>query len=226
MIILKKDNKKKNSFFFYKFLLTYFIVSLLVVTIFFSFIFTSTAFKKKTSYYLDLVSQAGRIEYIYIFNIGFKIIKSFFSNLDYINIEIQFDDVLKLEEHRELSIKRKSLGDSDLIPEVNSRVIYNNKRADSSIRLKGERMIHFQDKKNSSYRVKLDKDNYIFGVKKFSLQKPRVRNYIHEWIYYEMIGDFDLIKPIYNFINLEINGSNQGLYVFEEGFRKRINRKK
>lgn len=222
MIILKKDNKKKNSFFFYKFLLTYFIVSLLVVTIFFSFIFTSTAFKKKTSYYLDLVSQAGRIEYIYIFNIGFKIIKSFFSNLDYINIEIQFDDVLKLEEHRELSIKRKSLGDSDLIPEVNSRVIYNNKRADSSIRLKGERMIHFQDKKNSSYRVKLDKDNYIFGVKKFSLQKPRVRNYIHEWIYYEMIGDFDLIKPIYNFINLEINGSNQGLYVFEEAFGKEL----
>ena len=45
------------------------------------------------------------------------------------NIEIQFDDVLKLEEHRELSIKRKSLGDSDLIPEVNSRVIYNNKKA-------------------------------------------------------------------------------------------------
>ena len=46
--------------------------------------------------------------------------------------------MIKLEEHRELSIKRKSLGDSDLIQEVNSRVIYNNKRADSSIRLKGE----------------------------------------------------------------------------------------
>ncbi len=137
-------------------------------------------------------------------------------------MEIQFDDILKIEEHRELSIKRKSLGDSDLIPEVNSSVIFDNKRLDSSIRLKGERMTHFKDKKNSSYRVRLDNDNYIFGVKKFSLQKPRVRNYIYEWIYYEMTGDFGLIKPIYNFINLEINGSDQGLYVFEEAFGKEL----
>lgn len=222
MIILKKELKKKKTSFFHKFLIFYFISSLVIISVFFSFLFTLTAFKKKASYYLDLVSQAGRIEYIYIFNIGFKVVKNYFSNLDNINLEIQFDDVLKIEEHREKSIKLKTLGDSDLIPEVNSKLIYNNKRIDSSIRLKGERMIHFQDKKNSSYRVKLNKDNYIYGIKKFSLQKPRVRNYIYEWIYYEVVGDLNLIKPIYNFINLEINGSSQGLYVLEEAFGKEL----
>ena len=30
----------------------------------------------------------------------------------------------------------------------------------------------FEKKKTTSYKIELDKENYIFGLKKFSVQKP------------------------------------------------------
>ena len=75
-------------------------------------------------------------------------------------------------------------------------------------------------KKYSSYRIDLKREGRIFNVKKFSLMKPRARNYIHEWIFHELVGEGGLIKLKYKFVNLEINGKDEGLYVFEEGFGK------
>ena len=50
--------------------------------------------------------------------------------------------------------------------------------------------------------------------------KPRARNYIHEWIFHELAGEEGLVKLKYKFVDLKINGKEQGLYVFEEGFGK------
>ncbi len=64
----------------------------------------------------------------------------------------------------------------------------------AKIIIKGDRAMHWKDPKASSYKINLRKENRIFGIKKFSLQKPRIRNYAHEWIYHQMSKDFDLIK--------------------------------
>ena len=58
--------------------------------------------------------------------------------------------------------------------------------------------------------------------KKFSFIKPRLRNYIHEWLFHEFSAKGNLIKLNYNFFYLFINGSNQGLYVLEENFGKEL----
>ena len=63
-------------------------------------------------------------------------------------------------------------------------------------------------------------------MKKFSFIKPRLRNYIHEWLFHELASEKNLIKLNYEFVYLSINGSKQGLYVLEENFGKRINREK
>ena len=91
---------------------------------------------------------------------------------------------------------------------------------DSNVRLKGARKIHYNEKKNLSYKVKINNEEKIFGLRKFSLQKPRARNYAHEWLFHELISETDLIKIKYKFINLSVNGSKQSLYVVEEGFDK------
>ena len=52
----------------------------------------------------------------------------------------------------------------------------------------------------------------MFGISKFSLQKPRIRNYIHEWIFHQLSKDFDLIKLKYEFLNLSINGEDMGSF--------------
>ena len=50
--------------------------------------------------------------------------------------------------------------------------------------------------------------------------KPRARNYIHEWLFHELLAEGKLITLKYDFLNLKINGKNEGLYVLEEGFDK------
>ena len=77
-------------------------------------------------------------------------------------------------------------------------------------------------KKTTSYKIELDKENYIFGLKKFSVQKPSIRNYVHEWIFHKLAEDFGIIKLTYKFIQLYVNGENYGLFVVEEGFGKEL----
>ena len=57
---------------------------------------------------------------------------------------------------------------------------------------------------------------------KFSIQKPIVRNYVHEWIFHKLAEEFDIIKLKYEFINLYVNGEDYGLFVIEEGFGKEL----
>ena len=57
-------------------------------------------------------------------------------------------------------------------------------------------------------------------MEKFSLQTPRMRNYAHEWIFHELLGELGLIKLNYIFLDLSINGSDSNLYVLEEDLIK------
>jgi len=215
-IVKKKTKKIKN------FLISYFILTSLVGIIFLTLFFTSYAVKVKTFKALDYLSKAGRIEYIYIFDIAFNALKSNFYKLDKIDIEIKFEDTVVLEKERDTAIKNKSLGLKDKLTKINVVVKHKNKKIKSKIRLKGDRQIHFVKKKHSSYNVYLDNDKYIYGVNNFSIQKPGVRNYIHEWIFNEMMGDLGVIKQKYEFFELYINGTSNGLYAFEEKMGKEI----
>jgi hypothetical protein len=215
-IVLKKSSKKR------KFLILYFILTSSVGVLFLIFFLTSYTVKKKTLAALDYLSKAGRIEYIYIFNIAFDAFKSNFYELDKMEIDIKFDDIVILEKEREQAIKNKSLGLKDNLTKITAFVKHENKKIKSKIRLKGDRQMHFVKKKHSSYNVYLGKDKYIYGVNKFAIHKPGLRNYIHEWIFNEMMGDFGLIKLKYEFFELYINGTSNGLYAFEEKMGKEI----
>jgi len=190
--------------------------------VFLVFIFTSSTFNKKINIFLDYFSKAGRFEYLYVFNIGFDALKSNFYDLERLDLEINFKDILKIENYRKTAIQNKTLGNSENIPIINGNLLLNSKKIRAELRLKGERPIHFEEKNKSSYKIKLKKNNFILGVNKFSLQKPRVRNYIHEWLFHEMVGEEGLIKIKYEFLDFYINGSSQGLYVLEEAFGKEL----
>ena len=222
-MIIKKDGKKKKFFsLFQKVLLLNFFFSLILGTLLLISLFTSWNFSKKTYTYLDYLAQAGRIEYLNILNIGYQAFIGNFHQLDKINLNIDFKNTLKLENFRKESLEKKSLGSSGEIPRFKAIIGFDNKKIKSSIRLKGERPIHYNDNKKLSYKVEIKGKNNIFGLKKFSLQKPRVRNYLYEWVFLEMVGDFNLIKIKYKFIDLDVNGSSHGVYVVQEAFGKEL----
>ena len=56
----------------------------------------------------------------------------------------------------------------------------------------------------------------------FNLQKPRARNYLHEWIFHKLCEELELVSIKYNFLKLNKNGENKGLYVIEESFSNEL----
>jgi hypothetical protein len=223
MIIKKEIRKKKSNFFsFTKFLYFYFSISLVIISIILTAFYQSHFFSKEKNKFLDYLSKAGRYEYLYLPQIAFKAIKSTFYTLEKVNLELPFAELVIIEKLRKDSISNGRLPPTDKMPKIKANVIFKEKKYGTDIRLKGDRKEHFIDKEKSSYKLELDKNQYIFGIKKFSLQKPRIRNYIHEWIFHELSGQQNIIKVKYDFIDLYINGEKKGLYVIEEGFGKEL----
>jgi len=218
----KKEKKKINFYWFNKFLYFYFFTSIIVASIFMIAVFQSQIFKNKRNTLLDYFSKAGRYEYLYLPQIAFKAIKSNFYKLEKLDLKISFENTLILENLRNKSILSGSLPPADKMPKIKTKIVFNQKEFSADIRLKGDRKAHFIDREKSSYRLELDRNQHLFGIKKFSLQKPRVRNYAHEWIFHELSSEQGIIKIKYDFINLSINGDDKGLYVIEEGFGKEL----
>lgn len=222
-MILKKDSKKiEKKKFFNVFLRLYFFLTFAVAFLFIIFFITSHKVHTTTYKILDHLSKAGRIQYIHIFEIAFAALKSPFYDIDKIDFEIDFDNIVTIENDRKKAIENKHLGLKDNLSKVRAVIKHNGESSRARIRLKGDRQLHFNKKKHSSYNVYLPRGKYIYGVKNFGIHKPGIRNYIHEWIFIEMTGDFEMIKPKYSFFNLFINGESQGLYAFEEKMGKEV----
>tara|TARA_Y100000590_G_scaffold402256_1_gene487878 strand:+ start:510 stop:2144 length:1635 start_codon:yes stop_codon:yes gene_type:complete len=218
-----KKNKKKTSL-FYK----YYFFSTIIIFFSLSIIFFNSGF---WNYYkLKLIPRLeayGILNYSKLPNVIFLKIKGHFTKVEKIFIEISPTELNKIEAERQKVIKEtndKKIANNSTFEFNNykSKIIYNNKSYNANIRLKGDRIVHWNEKNKSSYRINIRKNETIMGLKKFSLQKPRVRNYIHEWIFHELNSENGLIKLKYDFINLYINNKDMGIYVVEEFFTKHI----
>jgi hypothetical protein len=137
-----------------------------------------------------------------------------------INLEVKQKNFRKLEH----AVETDKVNDEGMRREVQVKA---NVRIDDSvfpvkIRVKGDRKVHWAQSDRWSYRVQVRGENTIFGMKKFSLHRPVTKNYIHEWIFHQMLKVENLINLRYNFVTLKVNGKNRGIYVIEEHFEKRL----
>jgi len=213
MILKGLQNEKKKSL-TYRFLFIYFtftlIFSLIVFILFLNLGFTHQLKKS----FIQKIHQNGIYNYKYIPNILYLIIKNPISRFDILSLDISQKNILILENNRNEKIKNKEIE----YKIAKAKILNNNEYLNVSIRLKGDRSIHYENNKNSSYKINLKKDNFYNSMRSFSIQKPRIRNYVNEWIFHEMGEELNLVKLKYDFIKLKINGENKGLYVTEEGF--------
>ena len=231
MKIKYKTNTKLNFLnnilsknFFYK---SYFFLTVFCF-IFFCFIFFQTGiWENKKKEFFERAHLNGIINYIYFPEIFYYKINSIFEKQNKISIDMNQKNVIKIENNRKNILD--FLGDEQkefkhIVPfdEASSFIIYKNKRLKSDIRLKGDRRIHFEDKLNSSYRLDIKKEEVFDGMSKFSIQKPRIRNYLNEWIFHELLGEGGLVKLNYDFYNFYLNGNFLGYYSIEESFGKAL----
>ena len=223
MIIRSKIKKPKtgiNST--YRFLKYYFFLSVSLFLIFIFLVLQTGYWGNYKKIFLDRLYVSSYNNYLKIPQIIPQIIYGYFIKIPEINININFKNRLILEEDRK-SVTRiggDNSGMSYNFIEVPASIQFNKQIHKVDLRLKGDRNIHFNEKNKASYKIELDNNKKILGLNKFSLMKPRARNYIHEWLFHELMQVGDLIALKYKFINLKINGDSNGLYVLEEGFDK------
>ena len=89
------------------------------------------------------------------------------------------------------------------------------------IRLKGDWTDHLKLGK-VSYRIKLKGDGLFMGMKTFSIQHPKTRNYMHEWWMHQLFEIEGLLSTKYQFLPVYINSKNKGIYAIEEHFEQEL----
>ncbi len=100
---------------------------------------------------------------------------------------------------------------------VPAKLRYKDQIFASSVRLKGDWLDHLKGKK-WSLRVKMDSTQSLWGMQRFSLQHPRTRSYLDEWVFHQLLEEENLLCPQYRFVQVRINGSYKGIFALEEHF--------
>jgi hypothetical protein len=140
--------------------------------------------------------------------------------IEHITIDIQHEDFMRLAYQREIALTSGILtsGNDDFVP---ATIRHNNESVEVELRLKGDSTDHLEGDK-WSYRIKVKGDHTLFGMKQFSIQHPKTRNYLYEWIFHQALNREGLVSLRYEFINVTLNSKDLGLYALEEHFEKRL----
>ena len=225
MLLKKERNKKKSIFNIGIFFKIYFFVSIFAILIIFFLISKTSLLVQYDEKLLHRIHFNGLNYYPKVFKIVTQGILGKFTKKDEININLSLQKIVLLEENRKEILKNtvEGLRDTSIpLVKVRGSINFQGNTIPIEISLKGDRDTHYNNKKYSSYKIKIKGNNRLMGLRKFSLIKPRARNYIHEWLFHEFTSLGGLIKIKYIYLNLKMNGNKQGLYVLEEGFDKEL----
>lgn len=137
-----------------------------------------------------------------------------------LEIEMDEEDYQFLKERRDKAVERGiqiNDGDDNYVP---CKLIQDDEEIKAEIRLKGHMTDHLEGD-TWSFRVKTKKEE-LWGMNRFSLQKPGTRNYVYEWVYHELLKNEEVIYLKYDFIHLKLNEKDLGIYALEEHFGQHV----
>lgn len=133
---------------------------------------------------------------------------------------------IKDKRNEALKVKLLTTADGDL---VKGKISHDNGPArDAEFRLKGDWADHLIDERKWSFRFIMEGESTIKGMRKFSIQHPKTRNYLWEWLYNKAIKDEGIIGLRYDFadvsLTIEDDGKKEeiaiGIMAVEESFDK------
>ncbi len=141
------------------------------------------------------------------------------NDLENLNIKINQKNLYNLELQRQKKIE----GTSENFNLYSIGTLnYNKEDYPIKLRVKGDRVLHWYDKNQTSYKIDLRGPKRVWGMEEFSVQKPITRNYTYEFIFHKLLEFSNLISLKYFFVNLSLNDTEQGIYAVEEGFSKEL----
>ncbi len=144
-----------------------------------------------------------------------------FADAERLVLDVKHEHFQKLAYQRELALGRglRIATDDDFVPARIRR--HGDRTLRAKVRLKGDWVDHLTGSK-WSYRVKLRGEDTLFGMKSFSLQHPKTRRFVYEWVFHQALAREDIVPLRYEFVELTVNGKDLGVYALEEHFDKRL----
>jgi hypothetical protein len=142
------------------------------------------------------------------------------SDAERIVLDVKHTDFQKIAYQRELAMRRGVLIASadDYVP---GKIRHGERTIRVKLRLKGDWADHVTGDK-WSFRVKVRRDDTLFGMKVFSLHHPQTRRFVNEWVFHQALAREDLLGLRYEFVEVTVNGKDLGVYALEEHFDKRL----
>lgn len=143
------------------------------------------------------------------------------TNPQSIFIEIDPEDISKIAAVRDEALKNHILVPS---PDsfVSAKVTANDQTVKARIRLRGILEDHWRDPKKWSFKIQIKDGQALFGLTDFSVMHPQTRGFIDEWLYVMAMKREGQIAPNVSFVNVIINGVNNGIYILEEDLSFRL----
>jgi hypothetical protein len=137
-----------------------------------------------------------------------------------IMIDVKFVDMEKLKAQRDRALAERTLiqGEDDY---VSAKIRHDDRTSRVSLRLKGDFTDHLMGKK-WSLRIHVKGDDQIFGMRRFSIQNPVVRNFQREALFFEYLRSIGVLAPRYFFVAVTLNGEDIGIMAVEEHFSKEL----
>lgn len=141
--------------------------------------------------------------------------------IDGFDLDVKFKDWQKIKYYREQTLLHTKIM-KRFQGKVPAKIRYKGEIYKIELSLTGGTHKHLLDHKKWSLAVKVKGDKTIMGMKKFALLEPKARGYLTDWIAHKILKSRGVIGLRSNFIDVNINGDNYGMYYLEERFDKRL----
>ena len=168
---------------------------------------------KHQSIFLKLQSIASNAYEIILY----KLRNNQHNDLKNIDISIKFSNFKKILNDRSKAIEKGYLDGPSV---VNATINHDGKSYKAKVRLKGDLGDHWLSKYRMSLRISLKNGETILGFNKFSIHKPRARQYPYEQAFQEILRRGGNITAIHKYANISVNGEDWGVMNIEENISK------
>ncbi|MGI9292150.1 MAG: CotH kinase family protein [Gammaproteobacteria bacterium] len=135
-------------------------------------------------------------------------------------LDVRFKDINKIFLDRDAAIRRgRLIQNEDSF--VRGKIRDSSGTVPVKLRLKGDFLDHIQGRK-WSFRVHTRKGEQYMGMRRFSVQHPRVRGFHSEPVFFDLARSYGILAPRWELVNLTLNGEDLGMMSVEEHFSKEL----
>ncbi len=137
-----------------------------------------------------------------------------------IYIDMKYEHFNRIQQKRHAALERGILlaSDKDFVP---AEIRYEGRTIKVKMRLKGDLPDH-RDTEKWSYRIHVKGDDQLFGMRRFSIQHPKTRNFLAEKAWLDNLRLEGVLAPRFQFVNVVFNGNSKGIFALEESFSKEL----